>query len=224
MDIEKCHLQKDPANNIRNSVKKFAVDNNLAFFNPKKQSGFLRTLMIRNSNQGEFMVLIQFYRENKEQREAILNHLKDKFHLTALLYCINSKANDTLYDQEIIIYDGSEFITEVMEGLKFRVNAKPEFVKTINYIKSEKINSVAIIAGDTTTFDLIKNYLKDINNTLKYFELKNNFESKNKFFILCYEPLVGYNCNFKKYEKNKYNVLELKNFYLIKLAKVEIIN
>ena len=108
--------------------------------------------------------------------------------------------------------------------IKFRVNAKPEFVKTINYIKSEKINNVAIIAGDTTTFDLIKNYLKDINNTLKYFELKNNFESKNKFFILCYEPLVGYNCNFKKYEKNKYNVLELRNFYLIKLAKVEIIN
>ena len=127
VDIEKCHLQKDPANNIRNSVKKFALDNNLAFFNPREKSGFLRTLMIRNSNQGEFMVLIQFYRENKEQREAILNHLKDKFHLTALLYCINSKANDTLYDQEIIIYDGSEFITEVMEGLKFRVNAKSFF-------------------------------------------------------------------------------------------------
>ena len=84
VDIEKCHLQKDPANNIRNSVKKFALDNNLAFFNPREKSGFLRTLMIRNSNQGEFMVLIQFYRENKEQREAILNHLKDKFHLINL--------------------------------------------------------------------------------------------------------------------------------------------
>ena len=127
VDIEKCHLQEDPANNIRNSVKKFALDNNLVFFNHREKSGFLRTLMIRNSNQGEFMVLIQFYRENKEQREAILNHLKDKFHLTALLYCINSKANDTLYDQEIITYDGSEFITEVMEGLKFRINAKSFF-------------------------------------------------------------------------------------------------
>jgi len=127
VDIEKCHLQEDPANNIRNSVKKFALDNNLVFFNPREKSGFLRTLMIRNSNQGEFMVLIQFYRENKEQREAILNHLKDKFHLTALLYCINSKVNDTLYDQEIITYDGSEFITEVMEGLKFRINAKSFF-------------------------------------------------------------------------------------------------
>ena len=128
----KCHLQEDPANNIRNSVKKFALDNNLVFFNPREKSGFLRNLMIRNSNQGEFMVLIQFYRENKEQREAILNHLKDKFHLTALLYCINSKANDTLYDQEIITYDGSEFITEVMEGLKFRINAKSFFKQTQN--------------------------------------------------------------------------------------------
>ena len=127
VDIDKCHLQQEPANAIRNCVKQFALDNNLEFFNHKDQSGFLRTLMIRNSNQGEFMVLIQFYRENEEQREAILNYLKDKFHLTALLYCINSKANDTLYDQEIIIYDGSEFITEVMEGLKFRVNAKSFF-------------------------------------------------------------------------------------------------
>ena len=127
VDIEKCHLQKDPANKIRNSIKKFALDNNFAFFNPREQSGFLRTLMIRNSNRGEFMVLIQFYRENNEQREAILSHLKDKFDLTALLYCINSKANDTLYDQEIIIYDGREFITEVVEGLKFRVNVKSFF-------------------------------------------------------------------------------------------------
>jgi 23S rRNA (uracil1939-C5)-methyltransferase len=127
VDIDKCHLQQEPANAIRNCVKQFALDNNLEFFNHREQSGFLRTLMIRNSNQGEFMVLIQFYRENKANREAILEHIKDKFNLTSLLYCINSKANDTLYDQEIIVYSGSEFITEVMEKLKFKINAKSFF-------------------------------------------------------------------------------------------------
>ena len=79
VDIDKCHLQQEPANAIRNCVKQFALDNNLEFFNHREQSGFLRTLMIRNSSQGEFMVLIQFYREDIANREAILKHLKDKF-------------------------------------------------------------------------------------------------------------------------------------------------
>ena len=127
VDIQYCHLQREPANVIRNSIKQFALENNLEFFDPKNQSGFLRTLMIRNSNQGEFMVLIQFFKENKSQREAILNHIKNEFDLTALLYCINTKANDTLYDQEIQLYHGSEYITEVMEGLRFRINAKSFF-------------------------------------------------------------------------------------------------
>ena len=132
VDIDKCHLQQEPANAIRNCVKQFALDNNLEFFNHREQSGFLRTLMIRNSSQGEFMVLIQFYREDITNREAILKHLKDKFNLTSLLYCINSKANDTLYDQEIIVYSGSEFITEVMEKLKFKINAKSFFQTNSN--------------------------------------------------------------------------------------------
>ena len=146
VDIEKCHLQKEPANIIRNGLKQFALDNDLEFFNQRDQSGFLRSLMIRNSNQGEFMVLIQFYRENNVNRKLILDYLKNEFDLTSLLYCINSKANDTIYDQEIKVYDGSEFITEVMEGLKFRINAK-SFFQTNMYQAHELYKITREFAG-----------------------------------------------------------------------------
>ena len=127
VDIHQCHLQPEPANEIRNAVKAFALEHQFDFFNPRDQEGFLRSLMIRNSNRGEFMVLIQIFRENKAQREALLEHLKKNFDITSMLYCINSKANDTLYDQEIICYDGKTYITEEMEGLNFKINAKSFF-------------------------------------------------------------------------------------------------
>jgi len=127
VDIQQCHLQPEPANEIRNAIKTFALEHGLDFFNPREQMGFLRSLMIRNSSHGEIMVLIQFFKENKAQREALLEHLKKHFDITSLLYCINSKANDTLYDQEIICYDGKTFIMEEMEGLNFKINAKSFF-------------------------------------------------------------------------------------------------
>jgi len=127
VDIKKCHLQPEPANQIRNSVKAFALEHQLDFFNPRDREGFLRTLMIRNSNRREFMILIQFFRENKAKREALLNHLVKNFDITSLLFCINPKANDTLYDQEIFCYHGKDYITEEMEGLNFKINAKSFF-------------------------------------------------------------------------------------------------
>jgi 23S rRNA (uracil1939-C5)-methyltransferase len=127
VDIHQCHLQAEPANEIRNAVKAFALKHQLDFFNPRDQEGFLRSLMIRNTKDGAFMVLIQFFRENKAQRESLLEHLKKHFDITSLLYCINSKANDTLYNQEIICYDGKNYITEEMEGLLFKINAKSFF-------------------------------------------------------------------------------------------------
>ena len=127
VDIHQCHLQSEPSNKIRNTIKAFALEKGLEFFNPKERVGFLRSLIIRNSNRGEFMVLIQFSKENKSQREALMNFLKDQFEIASLMYCINSKANDSLYDQEVICYDGKSYITEEMEGLHFKINAKSFF-------------------------------------------------------------------------------------------------
>ena len=125
LDIKKCHLQEDPSNAIRLEVKKFATANQLAFFDPRKQEGLLRTLMIRTASTGEIMVLIQFFEDNKEQRELLLNHLKQVFpEITSLLYVINPKQNDTIYDQEVVCFSGRDHIFEEMEGLQFKINAK----------------------------------------------------------------------------------------------------
>ena len=125
LDIEKCHLQQDPSNAIRNEVRSFANEHNLTFFNPREHSGLLRTLMIRTASTGEIMVLIQFFENDKKNIELILNHLGEKFpDITSLLYVVNSKPNDTIYDQEVVLFKGREYILEEMEGLHFSVNAK----------------------------------------------------------------------------------------------------
>jgi 23S rRNA (uracil1939-C5)-methyltransferase len=125
LDITKCHLQADPSNAIRNEIRRFAIENNLEFFNPRNHEGLLRTLMIRTASTGEIMVLIQFFKENKIQRELIMNHLATTFpEITSLQYVINGKANDTMYDQNIKLFKGRDYILEEMEGLQFSINAK----------------------------------------------------------------------------------------------------
>jgi len=125
LDIKKCHLQADPSNAIRLVVKDFAVKNNISFFNPRNQYGMLRTLMIRTTSTGEIMVLIQFFEDDKEKRELLLNHLTESFpEITSLQFVINKKQNDTIYDQEVICFTGRDHIIEEMEGLQFKINAK----------------------------------------------------------------------------------------------------
>ena len=124
VDIKKCHLQANPSNAIRNEVKRYALEHQLSFFNPKDQSGFLRSLMIRNSTNGQLMVLLQATRKDKAL-EPLLDHLQSVFpEITALLYTINTKGNDSLYDQDIICHAGKPYIVEEMEGLAFNIGAK----------------------------------------------------------------------------------------------------
>ncbi len=157
LDIKKCHLQKDPSNLIRLETKKFAVKNGLTFFNPRNQYGMLRTLMIRTSSNGEIMVLIQFFENDKEKRELLLNHLSITFpEITSLLYVINSKQNDTIYDQEIICFAGRDHIFEEMEGLKFKINAK-SFYQTNSeqaYELYKITRNFADLKGDELVYDL----------------------------------------------------------------------
>lgn len=125
LDINKCHLQEDPSNAIRNEIRAFANQNNLSFFNPRNHEGLLRTLMIRTASTGEIMVLVQFFEDDKPKRELLLDFIYQKFpNITSLQYVVNSKPNDTIYDQEIKLYQGRDYILEEMEGLKFSINAK----------------------------------------------------------------------------------------------------
>tara|TARA_B110000037_G_scaffold58642_1_gene71523 strand:- start:8123 stop:9544 length:1422 start_codon:yes stop_codon:yes gene_type:complete len=125
LDVKKCWLQGDPSNAIRNTVKNFALKHEIPFFNTRQQTGVLRTLMIRNTSIGELMVVVQFFKEDDTKRIALLEHLKTTFpEITSLQYIINGKANDTIYDQEVICYHGRDHIFEEMEGLSFKINAK----------------------------------------------------------------------------------------------------
>ena len=125
LDIHKCYLQEDPSNDIRNAVRQFANVNGLTFFNPRHHEGLLRTLMIRTTSTGEIMVLIQFFEDDKEKRELLLNYLSEKFpEITSLQFVVNNKPNDTIYDQDVILFAGRDYILEEMEGLKFSINAK----------------------------------------------------------------------------------------------------
>ena len=157
LDIKKCHLQSDPSNAIRLAIKDFAIKNGLEFFNTRNQTGFLRTLMIRTSTTGELMVLLQFFKEDKTKRELLLDFLKDKFpEITSLLYVINSKANDTIYDQEVICYHGCDHIFEEMEGLQFKINAK-SFYQTNSeqaYELYKITRDFASLTGKEVVYDL----------------------------------------------------------------------
>ncbi|KRB55984.1 23S rRNA (uracil(1939)-C(5))-methyltransferase RlmD [Flavobacterium sp. Root186] len=157
LDIEKCHLQEDPSNAIRNEIRAFANEHNLAFFNPREHSGLLRTLMIRTASTGEIMVLIQFFEDDKASRELVLDHLYEKFpQITSLQYVVNAKQNDTIYDQDIKLYKGRDYILEEMEGLKFSINAK-SFYQTNSdqaYELYKITRDYAGLTGEETVYDL----------------------------------------------------------------------
>jgi 23S rRNA (uracil1939-C5)-methyltransferase len=157
LDIKKCHLQEDPSNAIRNEIRDFANANNLTFFNPREHSGLLRTVMLRTASTGEIMLLIQFFEDDKANRELLLDHMYAKFpQITSLQYVVNNKANDTLYDQDIKLYKGRDYILEEMEGLKFSINAK-SFYQTNSdqaYELYKITRDFAGLTGNETVYDL----------------------------------------------------------------------
>ena len=157
LDLEICHLQRDPSNQIRDFVKAKAEALDLTFFNTRKQEGFLRTLMIRTSTTGDIMVLIQFYHEDESNRKRLLDAVSEEFpNITSLQYVINGKGNDTLYDQDVICYAGKDHIMEEMEGLSFKINAK-SFYQT-NSEQAYKLYKItrdfAGLSGNEVVFDL----------------------------------------------------------------------
>ena len=157
LDINKCWLQSDPSNSIRNGLKYFTTSNNIPFFDPRNQSGVLRTLMIRTSNTGEIMVLVQFHTATQKQIETVLDFLKTSNpEITALLYVINPKRNDTIYDQKVICYHGRDYIIESMEGLSFKINAK-SFYQTNSeqaYSLYKITRDFAGLTGNEIVYDL----------------------------------------------------------------------
>ena len=125
LDIDKCHLQEEPSNAIRNELRAYALKNNLPFFDLREQIGLLRNIIIRSTSTGEWMLILAFHYDDKPVIEKLMDHLSEKFpQITSLQYVINSKKNDTIGDLDIIVYKGNDSIYEKMENLKFKIGPK----------------------------------------------------------------------------------------------------
>ena len=157
VDINKCHLQAEPSNAIRLAIKEYAFANDLSFFDIRAQEGFLRTLVIRTSTTGDIMVIVVFYHEDVEKREGLMAHLAEKFpEISSLMYIINEKANDSITDQEVILYKGEDHIFEQMEDLRFKIGPK-SFYQTNSeqaYELYSKTREFANIQKDEIVYDL----------------------------------------------------------------------
>ena len=160
LPIEKCWLMDDVQNRIRNEIRDYAVANGLSFFDLRAQVGLLRDVIFRNSASGELMVIIQFHYDEtggEQEAKALLQHVADKFpEITSLLYLDNQKCNDTIGDQDILVYKGTDHIYELMEDLRFKVGPK-SFYQT-NTEQAYHLYSVARelagLTGNELVYDL----------------------------------------------------------------------
>jgi 23S rRNA (uracil1939-C5)-methyltransferase len=122
IDVKNCYLQADPSNKIRLALNEFSRKHNFTFYDSRKQEGFLRNVIIRNSTTGNLMVIMIFGRENPSDIEKVMDFLKNEFpQITSLFYVINTKKNDSISDLTPRHYSGEAYILEVMEDLKFRI-------------------------------------------------------------------------------------------------------
>ena len=157
IDINKCYLQAEPSNAIRNFIREYTLARGLNFYDIREQAGFLRTLIIRTSSTGEVMVIVTFGREDRETREALLHALVEQFpEITSLMYVINEKMNDTITDQEVVCFHGQDHIFEQMEDLKFKIGPK-SFYQTNSeqaYNLYAKTRELAGLTGKEIVYDL----------------------------------------------------------------------
>ena len=160
LPIEKCWLMDDTHNQIRNAIRDYAFENNLKFFDLRGQKGLLRDIIIRNSNTGEWMVIVQFHydQEGDEQKaKALLQHVADRFpQITALMYVNNQKCNDTIGDQDVMVFKGNDHIFETMEGLKFKVGPKSFYQTNTDqaYLLYKVAREFAQLTGEEIVYDL----------------------------------------------------------------------
>ncbi len=157
LDIKECHLQDSLGDRIRRFIREYAIQHGYTFYDLRAQTGLLRTLMIRIASTGEVMVVVVFGENQCEAIDEILEAISVKFpEITSLQYVINTKCNDTISDQEIMVYSGKEYIEEDMEGLRFRIGPK-SFYQT-NSPQAHKLYSVARdfaeLKGDELVYDL----------------------------------------------------------------------
>lgn len=157
LDINNCHLQVEPSNSIRLALKAFALKNDLTFYDIREHKGLLRNIIIRTTSTGELMVIVCFGEQDDAGIEKVLSFLNEQFpNLTALMYTVNLKMNDTISDQLIKAYHKKDHIIEEMEGLKFRISPK-SFYQTNSeqaYTLYKIARDYAGLTGNEVVYDL----------------------------------------------------------------------
>ncbi len=157
LDIEHCYLQAEPSNSLRNSIRAFVLQHGYSFYDLKAHTGALRNLIVRTSSTGETMVIVVFAYADEDEVNKLMDFINEEFPgITSLLYIINQKKNDTIFDQDVIAYKGPEFIYEEMHGIKFRIGPK-SFYQT-NSVQALKLYEIARdfadFKGDELVYDL----------------------------------------------------------------------
>ena len=158
--IDKCWLQDDISNRIRNAIRDYAYEHDYAFFNLRTQEGMLRNMMVRTSSTGELMVLLQCKITNEGElakMKELLQYVADSFpEITSLLYVINNKCNDTIGDLDVEVFKGKDHIFEVMENLRFKIGPK-SFYQTNSeqaYELYKVARTFAGLTGEELVYDL----------------------------------------------------------------------
>lgn len=154
LDIKKCWLQEDVSNEIRLFLRGYAIEKGYSFYDLRAQEGLMRTIMIRTTSTGEIMLIVVFGAPEEEAIADVMQALKSKFpQITSLQYVVNLKVNDTIADQEVVLYSGREYVEEEMEGLKFRIGPK-SFYQT-NSLQAYELYKVARRMADLTGDELV---------------------------------------------------------------------
>ncbi|WP_183567095.1 23S rRNA (uracil(1939)-C(5))-methyltransferase RlmD [Mucilaginibacter sp. SP1R1] len=157
LDVKHCYLQAEPSNNLRNSIRDFVIEQGYSFYNLRNHEGALRNLIVRTSSTGEVMVIVVFAYVSEEEVDKLMSFIDVRFpEITSLLYIINQKKNDTIFDQDVVAFKGPEYIHEEMNGIKFRIGPK-SFYQT-NSIQALRLYEItrdfAGFTGNELVYDL----------------------------------------------------------------------
>ena len=155
--VNKCWLQPDPANTIRDDVRDFTKEHGFTYFDLRNQAGLMRNLTIRCTSTGEWMVIVSFHEDQPDNRKLLMDHLAETYpFLTSLVYVVNPKRNDTISDLEVVTWYGRDHIIEEMEGLRFKISPKSFFQTNTHQVHRlyHVVREFAGLTGGETVYDL----------------------------------------------------------------------
>ena len=154
VEIEQCHLQAEPSNSIRNAIAAFGRKNNYSFYDYRLHQGFLRTLQVRTNKRGEVMVNLVMGEDDEEKRNRLLEYLVNEVPgISTLLYTINTKWNDSMFDLQPVVISGNGYIMETLGDYRFKIGPK-SFFQTNSY-QAEKLYAIAMEYAELTGSEIL---------------------------------------------------------------------